>query len=162
MRLFCDQRAVQVNVVGYQFPFHPLKSIYDNNWLMVRIQLSEGVLTYSFDDPCMTSLELEDLVRGLENVAKGRTVESEAQFIEPYMRLHTHRCVGGILVNLGVALTAEEDDPDVVELQEQLEGNDWERFWVSAILSDQDFGVMTQKFREMAERFPIRWPPKDD
>ena len=49
-----------------------------------------------------------------------------------------------------------------MELQEQLEGNDWERFWVSAILSDQDFGVMTQKFREMAERFPIRWPPKDD
>ena len=48
------------------------------------------------------------------------------------------------------------------QLQEQLEGNDWERFWVSAILSDQDFGVMTQKFREMAERFPIRWPPKDD
>ena len=156
MRLFCGERAIQVNVVGYQFPYNPLRTIYDNNWLMVRIQLSEGVLTYSFDDPCMTSLELEDLVRGLENVALGLTVESEAQFIEPYMRLHTHRCVGGVLVNLGVALTEEEDDPSFVELQERLEENDWERFWVSAVLSDEDFSLMIRRFREMAERFPQR------
>ena len=156
MRLFCDQRAVQVNVVGYQFPFHPLKSIYDNNWLMVHIRLTEGILTYSFDDPCMTSHELADLVRGLENVAKGLTVESEAQFIEPYMRLHTHRCLGGVLVNLGIALTAEEDDPDFVELQERLEENDWERFWVSAILTEEDFLLMIHRFREMAARFPVR------
>ena len=159
MKLFCEDRAIQVNVTGYQFPYDPLRTIYDNNWLMVHIRLTEGVLTYSFDDPCMTSHELADLVRGLENVARGLTVESEAQFIEPYLRLHTHRCVGGILVNLGVALTAEEDDPDFVDLQERLEGNDWERFWVSAILSDEDFRVMIRRFREMADRFPIRWPP---
>ena len=104
----------------------------------------------------MTSHELADLVRGLENVAKGLTVESEAQFIEPYMRLHTHRCLGGVLVNLGIALTAEEDDPDFVELQERLEENDWERFWVSAILTEEDFLLMIHRFREMAARFPVR------
>ena len=121
MKLFCEDRAIQVNVTGYQFPYDPLRTIYDNNWLMVHIRLTEGILTYSFDDPCMTSHELADLVRGLENVAKGLTVESEAQFIEPYMRLHTHRCLGGVLVNLGIALTAEVDDPDFVELQVRLE-----------------------------------------
>lgn len=156
MRLFCGERAIQVNVVGYQFPYNPLRTIYDNNWLMVHIRLTEGILTYSFDDPCMTSHELADLVRGLENVAKGLTVESEAQFIEPYMRLHTHRCLGGVLVNLGIALTAEEDDPDFVELQERLEENDWERFWVSAILTEEDFLLMIHRFREMAARFPVR------
>ena len=145
-----------MNVTGYQFPYDPLRTIYDNNWLMVHIRLTEGILTYSFDDPCMTSHELADLVRGLENVAKGLTVESEAQFIEPYMRLHTHRCLGGVLVNLGIALTAVEDDPDFVELQERLEENDWERFWVSAILTEEDFLLMIHRFREMAARFPVR------
>ncbi len=156
MRLFCGERAIQVNVVGYQFPYDPLRTIYDNNWLMVRIRLAEGMLTYDFDDPCMTAAELADLVRGLEHVSKGLTVESEAQFIEPYMRLHTHRCVGGVLVNLGIALTEEEDDPSFVELQERLEENDWERFWVSAVLSDEDFSLMIRRFREMSERFPQR------
>ena len=156
MKLFCEDRAIQVNVTGYQFPYDPLRTIYDNNWLMVHIRLTEGILTYSFDDPCMTSHELADLVRGLENVAKGLTVESEAQFIERYMRLHTHRCLGGVLVNLGIALTAEEDDPDFVELQERLEENDWERFWVSAILTEEDFLLMIHRFREMAARFPVR------
>lgn len=156
MKLFCEERAIQVNVTGYQFPYSPLRSIYDNNWLMVRIRLTEGPLTYDFDDPCMTAAELADLVRGLENVARGLTVESEAQFIEPYLRLHTHRCVGGILVNLGVSLTEEDDDPSFVELQERLEENDWQRFWVSAILSDGDFQVMIDRFREMAEKFPQR------
>ena len=104
MKLFCGERAIQVNVVGYQFTYNPVGNIYDNNWLMVRVKLTEGVLSYSFDDPCMTTQELADLVRGLENVAAGRTMESEAQFIEPYLRLHTHRCVGGVLVNLGVFL----------------------------------------------------------
>ena len=137
MKLFCEDRAIQVNVTGYQFPYDPLRTIYDNNWLMVHIRLTEGILTYSFDDPCMTSHELADLVRGLENVAKGLTVESEAQFIEPYMRLHTHRCLGGVL-------------------QERLEENDWERFWVSAILTEEDFLLMIHRFREMAARFPVR------
>jgi len=156
MRLFYGERAIQVNVTGYQFPYDPLRSIYDNNWLMVHIRLTEGVLVYDFDDPCMTAAELADLVRGLENVAMGLTVESEAQFIEPYMRLHTHRCVGGILVNLGIALTEEDDDPSFVELQERLEENDWERFWISVVLSDEDFSTMIQRFREMASRFPQR------
>ena len=156
MKLFCEERAIQVNVTGYQFPYDPLRTFYDNNWLMVRIRLTEGELVYDFDDPCMTSHELADLVRGLDNVARGLTAESEAQFIEPYLRLHTHRCVGGVLVNLGIALTAEEDDPDFVELQERLEENDWERFWVSAILDDEDFKLMIQRFREMSQRFPAR------
>ena len=89
-------------------------------------------------------------------MAAGRTMESEAQFIEPYLRLHTHRCVGGVLVNLGVALTEEDDDPEFVALQERLEEVDWERFWVSAVLSDQDFALMIRKFREMAVRYPAR------
>ena len=156
MKLFCGERAVQVNVVGYQFPYNPVGNIYDNNWLMVRVKLTEGPLSYSFDDPCMTTQELADLVRGLENVAAGRIMESEAQFIEPYLRLHTHRCVGGVLVNLGVALTEEDDDPEFVALQERLEEEDWERFWVSAVLSDQDFALMIRKFREMAVRYPAR------
>ena len=156
MKLFCEDRAIQVNVVGYQMPYNPLGSIYDNNWLMVRFKLTDGTETYSFDDPCMTSQELADMVRGLENVAARRTVESEAQFIEPYLRLHTHRCVGGILVNLGVALTEEDDDPEFVELQERLEESDWERFWVSAVLSDQDFLLMIQRFKEMSIRYPAR------
>ena len=156
MKLFCEDRAIQVNVTGYQFPYDPLRTFYDNNWLMVHIRLTEGDEIYDFDDPCMTSHELADLVRGLDNVARGLTVESEAQFIEPYLRLHTHRCVGGVLVNLGIALTAEEDDPDFVELQERLEENDWERFWVSAILDEADFRLMIQRFREMSKRFPAR------
>lgn len=156
MKLFCEDRAIQVNVTGYQFPYDPLRTFYDNNWLMVRIRLTEGEAVYDFDDPCMTSHELADMVRGLDNVANGLTVESEAQFIEPYLRLHTHRCVGGVLVNLGIALTAEEDDPDFVDLQERLEENDWERFWVSAILDDADFRLMIQRFREMSQRFPAR------
>ena len=156
MKLYCEDRAIQVNVTGYQFPYDPLRTFYDNNWLMVRIRLTEGDAVYDFDDPCMTSHELADMVRGLDNVARGLTVESEAQFIEPYLRLHTHRCVGGVLVNLGIALTAEEDDPDFVDLQERLEENDWERFWVSAILDDTDFRLMIQRFREMSQRFPAR------
>ena len=119
--------------------------------------------------------ELADLVRGLENVAKGLTVESEAQFIEPYMRLHTHRCLGGVLVNLGIALTAEEDDPDFVELQERLEENDWEQDALGKAdvhhqpvvvvdgpqrvvgeLVAGDIHLMIHRFREMAARFPVR------
>ena len=42
MKLFCGERAIQVNVVGYQFPYNPVGNIYDNNWLMVRVKLTEG------------------------------------------------------------------------------------------------------------------------
>ena len=50
----------------------------------------------------------------------------------------------------------EDDDPEFVALQERLEEEDWERFWVSAVLSDQDFALMIRKFREMAVRYPAR------
>ena len=43
-----------------------------------------------------------------------------------------------------------------MELQERLEENDWERFWVSAILTEEDFLLMIHRFREMAARFPVR------
>ena len=41
-------------------------------------------------------------------------------------------------------------------LQMKSEEEDWERFWVSAVLSDQDFALMIRKFREMAVRYPAR------
>ena len=53
--------------------------------------------------------------------------------------------------------TPEQCSDDMVAyVKERLEEVDWERFWVSAVLGDEDFALMIQKFREMAVRYPAR------
>ena len=56
--------AVELTLGGYEFPDMRAKGEgfdADANWLRVRGQVSDGMMTWSFDDPCLMTNEAAEL-----------------------------------------------------------------------------------------------------
>ena len=78
----------ELQIDGYQFP-EIEREIEDANWLMVRgaVSLPEGAWT--FVEPCLTSIECEELADWLDRVAEGSVNEPVLFFTEPNLRFES-------------------------------------------------------------------------
>jgi hypothetical protein len=74
--------ALELRVVGYQFPDDPT-SEYDSNWLVIEGRVSHPRGDWSFRDPCLLTYEASQLADWLEAVAADREERPWAGFIEP-------------------------------------------------------------------------------
>src|SRR6266704_1192593 len=83
MRLVGSQGIELVlDVVGYQFP-GITDSLDDANWLRVSGALRHPRGDWHFEDPCLTTHELEHLAEWFEGVANGNANPDDGYFTEP-------------------------------------------------------------------------------
>ncbi len=56
---------------------------WDSNWLMIRGNVADGDLTWSFVQPCMTTWEARELSEWLRLISSGAAPSADLLFTEP-------------------------------------------------------------------------------
>ena len=65
-----DNQEIQLAIKGYEAPM-PVKSYWDNNWLVLSCQLTEGDKSMYGEFPCFMTTELQRLKMLLEEFQSG-------------------------------------------------------------------------------------------
>jgi len=73
--------GIELEVTGYQFP--ALHDRDDGNWVRVVGRVEHPLGGWTFDDPCLTTAELEQLAGWFDGVAKGAPDPDAGYFLEP-------------------------------------------------------------------------------
>jgi len=98
------QAAVELEVVGYQFPsYDPRAANFDDtdaNWLQVRGSIRTLDLSWTFTDPCLLTGEAAELGAWLHRVAEGG--------VHPSQEVFGRGAVFFVEPNLSVRLAASE------------------------------------------------------
>ena len=78
-----DNATLQISVCGYEFEVTNDK--YDDNWLNVKLFLTDYLNDYNFNttDPCLLTFELNALKKWFEDIKKEEDCNKEISFIEP-------------------------------------------------------------------------------
>lgn len=76
---------VGLRVTRYQFPGHNVCGArdYDANWLMIAGHVENPPDAWDFEDPCLLTWELRDLIAWLDSILEHSA--SEISFIEPLL-----------------------------------------------------------------------------
>lgn len=84
-----EDRSIELRLVSYQYPdCVPSGSRdWDANWLMVHGVVQDRDQSWEFRDPCMTTWEVEELIRWLDQLVAGDdTAERCLSFLEPNVK----------------------------------------------------------------------------
>ncbi len=138
--------GLDLDVTGYQYP--ELADPEDGNWLRVVGLVDHPRGGWKFDDPCLTTSELEQLAGWFDGVANGAPDPDAGYFIEPNLQfLWTVEPQPSIDVTL-----ANECAPRwLTEREARMDGVTL-RFPVSI----NDPRVLSAALREMLRKFPVR------
>lgn len=85
MRMRSGDASVELAIEGYQFPeMAPIAGSFDHdaNWLQVRGAFHANGIEWSFVDPCLMTVEAQELLDWLREVAVGGSPD-ELWFTEP-------------------------------------------------------------------------------
>ena len=73
--------TLELTVLGYQYP-DVTGGGWDANWLIVRGSVKTAEHEWTFADPCLTTWELQHLVRWMESIG-GADAHPTVAFTEP-------------------------------------------------------------------------------
>ena len=82
MRLVGPDGALELTLVGYQFP-HLATVPWDSNWLNVRVRVQHPRGGWTAQDPCLLTYDVAGLADWLEAVVAAREEDPEHGFMEP-------------------------------------------------------------------------------
>ena len=77
-----ESTEFELEIVGYQFPDLEGEP-YDSDWLNITIRVRHPRGSWTKTDPSLMTEEVQDLINWLEEIADGKTVNSDAYFTEP-------------------------------------------------------------------------------
>src|SRR6476646_9182290 len=90
MRLVGSNGALELTLVGYQFP-HFATVPWDSNWLNVRVRVQHPRGDWTAQDPCLLTYDVAGLADWLEAVAAGREEDPDHGFMEPNLFFRSGR-----------------------------------------------------------------------
>jgi len=145
MKLTGSKTSFELKIVGYQFPdIH--KGTYDSNWLVIKVNVIHATVgSWSFQDPCMLTFEVAELVDWLEKCSQN-SIPSNLIFFEPNIRFY--------LINkntLRVYFYAEALPPLV-----PLESTGEQDFYCDFPISEAILVEASKQLREQLMKFPRR------
>lgn len=85
MRLRGSNAEIDLSIAGYQFP-QSTATLYDSNWLNVRIRVTHQRGTWTAHDPSLLTYEVAELASWLDAVAGEAEHDVECSFLEPNLR----------------------------------------------------------------------------
>lgn len=82
MRLTNSDCALELTIVGYQFPAIR-DDVSDSNWLQVRLNVQHPRGNWRRMEPCLTTSDLSALISWFEAIQRMSEIESPLEFMEP-------------------------------------------------------------------------------
>ena len=77
-----DGTILEIKIKGYQFP-DITDDIHDANWLQIQFISTTDGQTWETTKPCMLTWEVEKLIKWLDKISLGKSVDDKCYFIEP-------------------------------------------------------------------------------
>lgn len=146
--------SLRIGVERYQFP-DIADDEWDSNWLIVSGEADLDGCSWAFQDPCLTTFEVERLAAWLDDVVAGKSAQSICGFTEPNLEFE---CVSQEAVRVSFWLEAL---PPWADQDSDLGDVDFE------VPIDDALSVAASGLRRIINRFPIRarngsFPPTRD
>ena len=145
MHLWQGNKAVQFNILGYEFadckpPDGEFN--YDANWLVCEITFSATKEIKTYNKACLLTYELAELANEMSEIVKGTTKCYISDFMEANLQF--------AITNLGnhIQLTLNFAD----DLQE----TNSNKFKVEALLSQKEAANVLQELKHLVAKFPER------
>ncbi len=147
MTLRCGKCALSLEVVGYRYPARAaVQGEYDGDaeWLTVRITYTDETGTYEYEDECLQTYELEELIGEIAAVTDGGEPLYISDFTEPYLTVAAARADDKIL--LGIEFVYDTD------------GGIWKRRKIAEAIPSEAARRILEELRSAYSRFPPRDP----
>ena len=136
------EKRLEFSVEGYEFEYTPDEitdtgTMWDANWLTVRIDYTENGQSKTFTDSCLQTFELQSLTESFESVLIG--VQNE--FVEDFTEENLHFSV------------AAENGAYKVCVRYSDYG---EKASVSQTMTLDELRETNNKLKELSARFPVK------
>ena len=77
--------ALQLAIQSYQFP-DVREDRWESNWVVIRGTVENAEQQWRFEEPCLTTFELEELADWLEKIGQGSVDLDQLAFTEPNLK----------------------------------------------------------------------------
>ncbi len=132
-------------VVRYEFPNHKSQEKgydYDANWLVARITYADGTISREYEDACILTSELEELIHGFSKVVSGVESLYISDFLEPYLKF--------------VIANADEDILLGVEFVYDTNDGIWKSHKIASFIPNETALTYIAELKAMLAQFPER------
>jgi hypothetical protein len=139
-----DNTALTFRVTDYQFPDvekGQTEFDYDANWLNVEILYSDFTGSYRYLASCIMTVELMELIEGINDVIDGRKFLYISDFMEPFLKF----VVGKLGQSISIGIEFIYDTTDV-----------WKSHSLCEALSLQDAKMIANELHRIYEQYPER------
>lgn len=141
MYLFANgSKRIELKIIGYEFPGET--EYYDANWLNLKIKVESEKVKYEEIDPCVSTWDIEDMIRGMSALLKNKKAVYHTNFMEPYL-----------------SMEFEGHDKIIeVKFRHQIDGDSdfLETYEACFSIPTREFGEVIRQLKEEYEKFPKR------
>lgn len=135
--------SLRIGVESYQFP-DISDDEWDSNWLIINGDAALNGDSWTFQDPCLTTFEMERLANWLNQVSSGKVEQTFCGFVEPNLNFER---VSDVEIRITFSLEA---------LPPWHTGDgDFGGIGINVPIDDR-LGVAANSLRAFLTRFPIR------
>lgn len=137
-----NSKRLEFSVEGYEYEYTPDEitdtgTMWDANWLTVRIDYTENGQSKTFTDSCLQTFELQSLTESFENVLIG--VQNE--FVEDFTEDNLHFSVS--VENGAYKVSVRYSDYD-------------EKASILQTMTPEELRETINKLKELSARFPVK------
>ena len=147
MTLRCGKRGLSFEVVGYRYPARAdAREEYDGDaqWLTVRITYTDETGTYEYEDECLQTFELGELIGEIAAVADGGEPLYISDLTEPYLTVAAARADDKILLG--------------IEFVYDTEGGVWKKHKIAEAVAPEAARRILEELRAAYALYPPRGP----
>ncbi len=146
MILHQGNKRIEFTIASYQYPEmegSKEKFDYDANWLMCDVRYSDDETNETYQDACLLTDELEDMVTEFSGIFDGSEEGYISDFMEPYLK---------------VAAARVDEKKMMIIFQFVYDTTDgiWKDRKVTALLSQEKAAEAVQDLKELVSKYPRR------
>ena len=140
-----NNKSLSFNITGYQYPDIKSKKKdynYDANWLICEITYLEDSLREVYEDACLLTCELDEIIEGLSKVIDGEEGGYISEFLEPYLRISITNINDNIIITIHF----------VYEVSDKA----WKKRKVSCAINKEDAAKILCELQDFKKMYPER------
>lgn len=141
--------SFKLKILGYQYPYIA-DDYYDANWLLIQVDVTHPKGSWSANDPCLLTFEVERLAKWLEEVHDNINKKSYCSFTEPCLEFRVEANDKGERV-LRIYFELE-----IRPLWTASNNLGMEDFWVDFPLAEIDLPAAARDLRSQLHKYPQR------
>jgi len=140
--LFYDEnKSLLFDISDYQFACSKETDYYDINWLTVSIKYSDDTMSESFEDSCILTYELDELIKEIDDIIEGKESGMISGFMEPYLKFSVTRVDDIYSVQIRFVYDTTES---------------WSEVYITQGMNKDEFLKMRDGLDNLRKNFPVR------